>query len=94
VIPSTGRVQPWSFHPEPAEYLPKASYRVGDDVLALVTLARAGIGLIQTYDFVVAQDVARGAPGDGARAVNVNHGGCLCLENVPPPANLWVGFLS
>ena len=61
VIPSTGRVQPWSFHPEPAEYLPKASYRVGDDVLALVTLARAGIGLIQTYDFVVAQDVARGA---------------------------------
>jgi len=61
VIPSTGRVQPWSFRSEPADYLPKASYRVGDDVLALVTLARAGLGLIQTYDFVVAQDVARGA---------------------------------
>ncbi len=61
VMPSTGRVLPWSFRPEPAAYLPKASYRVGDDVLALVTLARAGLGLIQTYDFLVAQDVARGA---------------------------------
>lgn len=61
VMPSTGRVLPWSFHPEPVAYLPKASYRVSDDVLALLTLARAGLGLIQTYDFLVAQEVARGA---------------------------------
>jgi DNA-binding transcriptional LysR family regulator len=60
VLPSTGRRLPWSFHPKPALYLPKASYRVSDDVLATITLARAGLGLIQTYDFIVEQDIARG----------------------------------
>jgi DNA-binding transcriptional LysR family regulator len=61
VLPSTGRVLPWTFHPEPAKYEPKASYRVSDDVLGILTLARAGLGLIQSYDFIVAEDVARGA---------------------------------
>lgn len=28
--------------------------------MALVTLARAGAGLIQTYDFLVGQELARG----------------------------------
>lgn len=61
VLPSTGRPLPWTFHPEPAKYEPKATYRVGDDLLAIITLARAGLGLIQTYDFLVAEDVTRGA---------------------------------
>jgi DNA-binding transcriptional LysR family regulator len=34
--------------------------RCTEDVLATVTLARAGLGLIQTYDFLVERDVAAG----------------------------------
>jgi DNA-binding transcriptional LysR family regulator len=60
VRPSTGRALPWTFHPEPSRYEPRASYRVGDDALATIALARAGLGLVQTYDFLVAEDVARG----------------------------------
>jgi DNA-binding transcriptional LysR family regulator len=34
--------------------------RCADDVLATITLARAGLGLIQTYDFLVERDVETG----------------------------------
>jgi DNA-binding transcriptional LysR family regulator len=61
VLPNTGRPLPWTFHQEPTKYEPRPRYRVGDDVLAIITLARAGLGLIQTYDFLVAEDMARGA---------------------------------
>jgi DNA-binding transcriptional LysR family regulator len=61
VMPSTGRVLPWTFVPQPRKWTPNAPIRCSDDALALGTLARAGLGLIQAYDFLVERDVARGA---------------------------------
>jgi DNA-binding transcriptional LysR family regulator len=60
VMPSTGRLMPWSFVPEPAAWTPKAPLRCAEDVLATVTLARAGLGLIQLYDFLVEKDLEQG----------------------------------
>jgi DNA-binding transcriptional LysR family regulator len=48
---------PWTFTPKPRVFRPHAAVRCADDVLALVTLARAGLGLIQTYDFLVEQEL-------------------------------------
>jgi DNA-binding transcriptional LysR family regulator len=60
IMPSTGRVLPWTLHPAPRTFTPRATVRCAEDVLALVTLARAGIGLIQIYDFLVEREVERG----------------------------------
>lgn len=60
VMPSTGRVLAWSFDPEPTSWTPQAKVRCSEDALALITLARAGMGLIQLYDFLVEKDVERG----------------------------------
>lgn len=60
VMPSTGRVLPWTFVPAPRAFTPRAAVRCSEDVLALLTLARAGLGLVQTYDFLVEKDVERG----------------------------------
>jgi len=60
VMPSSNRVLPWSFVPGPQRFVPAAPYRCSDDPLALITLARAGLGLIQIYDFLVEDDLARG----------------------------------
>lgn len=60
-MPRSGRVLAWTFHPAPTSFVPDAPYRCSDDVLATITLARAGIGLVQTYDFLVEEDVARGS---------------------------------
>jgi DNA-binding transcriptional LysR family regulator len=57
VIPSSGRVLPWSFGGR--RFVPDAAYRCSDDPLATLTLARAGVGLVQTYDFLVEEDVQR-----------------------------------
>lgn len=61
VMPSSGRVLPWTFHPEPQQFVPVASYSCSEDVLGSIGLAKAGIGLVQTYDFLVAEDISRGA---------------------------------
>ncbi len=60
-MPRSGRVLPWSFHPGPKSFVPDAPYRCSDDVLGVITLARAGVGLVQIYDFLVEEDLARGA---------------------------------
>lgn len=60
VMPSSGRVLPWTFSPAPRRLVPDADYRCSDDPLAVIALARAGLGLIQTYDFLVEDDLARG----------------------------------
>jgi len=60
VMPSTGKVLPWSFEPAPRSWVPRSAVRVAEDVLGIVTLARAGLGLIQMYDFLVEEDVERG----------------------------------
>jgi len=61
LLPRTGRVLPWLLGPTADKYIPAASYQCSDDFLAAVTLARAGVGLVQAYDFVVEHDLARGA---------------------------------
>jgi len=59
-MPSSGRVLPWTFAPSPRSWIPKIALRCSGDPLATISLARAGLGLVQTYDFVVVQDVKRG----------------------------------
>jgi len=58
-MPSSGRALPWVFSGAPT-FTPEARYRCSEDVLGVVTLARAGVGLIQVLDFLVEEDVARG----------------------------------
>jgi DNA-binding transcriptional LysR family regulator len=60
IMPSTGRLMPWSFPRGTRAFVPPAPVRCADDVLATITLARAGVGLVQTYDFLVEKDVGRG----------------------------------
>jgi DNA-binding transcriptional LysR family regulator len=60
IMPSTGRILSWTFVPKPRSFVPSAPLRCAEDVLATITLARAGLGLIQTYDFLVEKDVERG----------------------------------
>jgi DNA-binding transcriptional LysR family regulator len=59
LMPSSGRALPWVFSGA-ASFTPDARFRCSEDVLGVVTLARAGVGLVQVFDFVVEDDVARG----------------------------------
>lgn len=61
-LPSSGRQIPWLFmdNGREKEILSTGNYNCAEDVLAGVTLARAGAGLFQTYGFVVEKDLARG----------------------------------
>jgi len=62
-LPSTGRKIPWPFHVnerEVVEVNTEGGYCCSDDVLGIVTLARNGAGLVQTYRFIVEKDLARG----------------------------------
>ena len=54
VLPSTGRVLPWLFMQdgEPVEITPKSSVQISEDPLACVALARAGMGLVQTMQWI------------------------------------------
>jgi DNA-binding transcriptional LysR family regulator len=60
LLPRTGRILPWEFPVEPKQYIPKQAYQVSDDALGMITLARAGVGLIQTYHFLVERELSRG----------------------------------
>ena len=51
-MPRSGRVLPWTFAPGPASLAPGPGYRCSDDFLGAVTMARAGVGLVQAYDFL------------------------------------------
>jgi DNA-binding transcriptional LysR family regulator len=61
LMPRTGRPLPWAFSGPTPRFVPAATYQCSDDFLAAVTLARAGVGLVQAYDFVVEAELARGA---------------------------------
>jgi DNA-binding transcriptional LysR family regulator len=54
VLPSTGRVLPWLFVQagEPLEIMPRSSVQVSEEPLSCVALARAGMGLVQTFDWI------------------------------------------
>lgn len=59
LMPSSGRALPWTFSGS-KPVIPDARYRCSDDVLGVIALARAGVGLVQVFDFLVEEDVARG----------------------------------
>lgn len=64
VLPSTGRVIPWLFRRRDGTQFsvtPPGELRCSDDFLACITLARAGAGLAQTYQFLVEAEVAGGS---------------------------------
>jgi DNA-binding transcriptional LysR family regulator len=62
VLPSTGRISPWLFRQDGNErqYLPESRFRISDDVLGVVSLAEQGLGICQTYDFIVAERLRQG----------------------------------
>lgn len=65
VMPATGRVLAWTFVEPTSErkavsLVPSNAFRIGGDVLGVVTAAAGGAGLVQTYDFLVEREVARG----------------------------------
>jgi DNA-binding transcriptional LysR family regulator len=61
-LPSTGKRIAWPFHVDGAQVdvVTHGGVCCSEDVLGIVTLARAGAGLVQTYRFIVAEDLARG----------------------------------
>ena len=61
-LPSTGRKISWPFmvDGERVEVATSGGYTCAEDVLGIVTLARAGAGIAQTYRFIVERDLANG----------------------------------
>jgi DNA-binding transcriptional LysR family regulator len=59
-LPRTGRRISWLFSEDgkDREILAESRYRIADDVLGGVTLAKHGAGLFQTYRFIVEQELA------------------------------------
>lgn len=62
LLPSTGQPIPWLFRRDgqDVEVETPKSYRCVEDYLGPVTLAREGAGLLQTYRFIVQEDLAQG----------------------------------
>lgn len=62
VLPSSGQVVPWLLHTDGhiAEWPTQGKLRCADDILGLITLARAGAGLVQTYRFLIEEDLREG----------------------------------
>ena len=62
LMPRTGRRVPWVFRVDGADVDvdTRGPVTVTDDVMAAVTLGRAGAGLLQTYAFLIREDLARG----------------------------------
>lgn len=63
VLPSTGQRVPWQFCVDgrDVDVDTDGGYTCSEDVLGVATLARAGAGLVQTYRFIVQQDLRDGA---------------------------------
>lgn len=61
-LPRDGRCVPWLFHEKgkEREVSTQGNFKVLDDLLAAVTLAKNGAGLLQTYRFIVEKDLADG----------------------------------
>jgi DNA-binding transcriptional LysR family regulator len=62
VLPSSGQTVPWLLKREGRliDWTTEGRLRCADDILAPVTLARAGAGLVQTYHFLVEDDLREG----------------------------------
>lgn len=61
-LPSTGLPVPWVFREDgrDVECATAGGFTCCDDLLGMVTLARHGAGLLQTYRFLVEEDLAQG----------------------------------
>ena len=61
-LPSTGRKIAWPFqvNGKTVEVATSGGYTCSEDVLGIVTLARSGAGIVQTYRFIVEQDLRDG----------------------------------
>lgn len=62
LLPSTGAAVPWLFRHkgEAVELATQGQFRCADDILGPITLARAGVGLAQTYRFLVEESLREG----------------------------------
>lgn len=62
IMPSTGKAAPWLFSVEGKnlDWVPEGDIQVFDDILGVVSLAEAGAGICQAYDFVVRDRLERG----------------------------------
>ncbi|MDQ1919294.1 LysR family transcriptional regulator [Massilia pseudoviolaceinigra] len=62
VMPSTGRVSPWLLRDGSGDvdWSPTPRVTVSDDVLGVVSLAAHGLGVCQSYDFIVRDRIGRG----------------------------------
>jgi DNA-binding transcriptional LysR family regulator len=62
VVPSSGRVRPWKLFDEgkAVEWTPTATVQVSKDVLGIVSLAENGLGICQTYEFIVRERIRQG----------------------------------
>ena len=99
VVPSSGRRAAWLFseNGHDKKISSVGNYSCAEDVLAGVTLAKAGAGLFQTYRFIVENELADGtlvevlqAFGGRSRPVNLvyPHGRLL-----PSRVRAFIGFL-
>lgn len=63
VLPRTGKHGAWSFRVggKDIEWQPSSVLEVSDDVLGTVSLAEQGVGICQTYDFIVHERLSRGS---------------------------------
>lgn len=62
VLPSSGQTVPWLLQVDGqvVEHLAQGRLRCADDILGPITLARAGAGLVQTYRFLIEDDLREG----------------------------------
>ncbi len=62
-LPSSGQAVPWSFlrDGDEVELATQGGFRCSGDLLATLTLARAGAGVLNTYRFLVEDDLKRGS---------------------------------
>lgn len=62
IMPRTGRIAPWVFRDEgrDIDWLPGSTIEISDDVLGVVSLAEQGMGICQSYEFIVQDRIQRG----------------------------------
>lgn len=62
IMPRTGRIAPWVFRGEgrDIDWLPGSTIEISDDVLGVVSLAEQGMGICQSYEFIVRDRIQRG----------------------------------